>query len=181
MSLVYVLPRRAMNNSGKTSCTLYFNFLQSGNHGSIKVKETVSGKYYTTMEINNSWNISSWGLITASIMVTAADVGQPGVCWCWHSEKCDEYHEQYKWSPPVNNRLILYLPSVKCMNFKYEPFPSIVVSIVKYSINNQLEKLEAAKAAWLVYLSSLSLTGSFLVFLGKFLLTLPGLTWPYLA
>ena len=34
------------------------------------------------MEINNSWNISSWGMrVTASIMVTAADVGrhpQPG-------------------------------------------------------------------------------------------------------
>ena len=31
---------------------------------------------------------------------------------------------------------------------------------------NQLEKLEAAKAAWLVYLSLLSLTGSFLALLG---------------
>ena len=33
-------------------------------------------------------------------------------------------------------------------------------------INNQLEKLEAAKAAWLVCLSLLSLTGSFLALLG---------------
>ena len=31
---------------------------------------------------------------------------------------------------------------------------------------NQLEKLEAAKAAWLVYLSLLSITGSFLALLG---------------
>ena len=36
--------------------------------------------------------------------------------------------------------------------------------------SNQLEKLEAALAAWLVCLSLLSLTGSFLVLLGKFLL-----------
>ena len=41
---------------------------------------------------------------------------------------------------------------------------------------NQLEKLVAAKAAWLVGLSLLSLTGSFLLFLGQFLLTLLGLT-----
>ena len=53
-------------------------------------------------------------------------------------------------------------------------------------INNQLEKLEAAKDARLVCLSLLSLTwsflvllgpsGSFWVLLGKFLLTLLGLT-----
>ena len=52
--------------------------------------------------------------------------------------------------------------------------------------SNQLEKLEAAKAAWLVCLSLLSLPGSFLVLLGftwsfwvllgEFLLTLLGLT-----
>ena len=46
---------------------------------------------------------------------------------------------------------------------------------------NQLEKLEAAKAVWLAYLSLLSLAGSLLVLLGKFLLTLPGLNWPYVA
>ena len=46
---------------------------------------------------------------------------------------------------------------------------------------NQLEKLEAAKAAWLVCLSILSLTGSFLLLLGQFLLTLLGLTGPYWA
>ena len=40
-------------------------------------------------------------------------------------------------------------------------------------VDNQLEKLEAAKAAWLVYLSLLSLTGSFLALLG--------LTRPYWA
>ena len=38
--------------------------------------------------------------------------------------------------------------------------------------NNQLEKLEAAKAAWLVCLRLLSLTGSFLVLLGP-----PGPFW----
>ena len=48
---------------------------------------------------------------------------------------------------------------------------------------NQLEKLEAAKAAGLVYLSLLSLTGPYWVLLG---LTGPywvllGLTGPYLA
>ena len=37
---------------------------------------------------------------------------------------------------------------------------------VQLSSNIQLEKLEAAKAAWLVCLSLLSLTGSFLVLLG---------------
>ena len=37
-----------------------------------------------------------------------------------------------------------------------------------YLISNQLEKLEAAKAAWLVCHSLLSLTGSFLVLLGPF-------------
>ena len=41
--------------------------------------------------------------------------------------------------------------------------------------NNQLEKLEAAKAAVLVWISLLSLTGSFLVLLGL------DLTWPYWA
>ena len=46
---------------------------------------------------------------------------------------------------------------------------------------NQLEKLEAVKASWLVRLILLSLTGSLLVLLGKFLLALPGPTWPYLA
>ena len=43
-------------------------------------------------------------------------------------------------------------------------------------LNNQLKKLEAAKAALLFYLSPLSLTGSFLVLLGYFFLILPGLT-----
>ena len=46
---------------------------------------------------------------------------------------------------------------------------------------NQLEKLESAKAALLVCLSSLSLTGSFLLLLGQFLLTLLGLTGLYWA
>ena len=43
-------------------------------------------------------------------------------------------------------------------------------------LTNQLEKLEAAKAARLVCLSLQSLTGSFLVLLGYFFLILPGLT-----
>ena len=38
--------------------------------------------------------------------------------------------------------------------------------IIQTERENQLEKLEAAKAAWLVCLSLLSLTGSFLVLLG---------------
>ena len=58
-------------------------------------------------------------------------------------------------------------------------------------IINQLEKLEAAKAAWLVWPSLLSLTGSFLVLLGPSgsFLVLLGLSasfwvkfyWPYRA
>ena len=52
---------------------------------------------------------------------------------------------------------------ISCYNFQW----------MKY---NQLEKLEAAKAASLVCLSFLSLTEFFLVLLGQFLLTLPGLT-----
>ena len=47
------------------------------------------------------------------------------------------------------------------------------------SYKNQLEKLEAAKAAWLVCLSFLSLTWSFLLLLGQFLLT--GLYWAVLG
>ena len=51
--------------------------------------------------------------------------------------------------------------------------------------SNQLEKLEAVKAACLVCLCLLSLTGAFWVLLGKFLLTflwaLLGLTGPYWA
>ena len=46
---------------------------------------------------------------------------------------------------------------------------------------NQLEKLEAAKAACLVWLSLLSLTGSFLVFLGPSGSIFTDLTRPYLA
>ena len=56
------------------------------------------------------------------------------------------------------------------------PGPNIII--------NQLEKLEAAKAAWLVCLSLLSLTGSFWVVLGQFLLTLrshTGLYWALLG
>ena len=44
-------------------------------------------------------------------------------------------------------------------------------------VYNQLEKLEAAKPAWQVCLSLLSLTGSFFALLGQFLLTL---TVPFL-
>ena len=48
-------------------------------------------------------------------------------------------------------------------------------------ILNQLEKLEAAKAAWLVCLSLLSLTGSFLVLLGPSGSIFTDLTRPYFA
>ena len=59
----------------------------------------------------------------------------------------------------------------------------VTIPCLKLSITNQLEKLEAAKAAWLVYLSLLSHTGPYLALLG---LTGPywallGLTEPYLA
>ena len=77
-------------------------------------------------------------------------------------------------------------------------FPTDFYAVVlrvpeEYFIFNQLEKLEAAKAACLVYLSLLSLTGSFLALLGLtgpywaiLGLTRPywallGLTWPYWA
>ena len=43
---------------------------------------------------------------------------------------------------------------------------SIISTIYLEKISNQLEKLEAAKVASLVYLSLLSLTGSFLALLG---------------
>ena len=46
---------------------------------------------------------------------------------------------------------------------------------------NQLEKLEAAKAAWLVCISLLSLTGSFLVPLGPLGSTFTDFTGPYLV
>ena len=62
---------------------------------------------------------------------------------------------------------------------------------IYYYLCNQLEKLEAAKAAWLVWPSLLSITGSFLVLLGPSgsFLVLLGLSgsfwvkfyWPYRA
>ena len=55
-------------------------------------------------------------------------------------------------------------------NWKYNKQKSLAETKQKqsryHSYINQLEKLEAAKAAWLVCLSLLSLTGSFLVLLG---------------
>ena len=53
------------------------------------------------------------------------------------------------------------------------PFHLLFQERIHFHSINQLEKLEAAKAACLVYLSLLSLTGSFLALLG--------LTKPYWA
>ena len=66
--------------------------------------------------------------------------------------------------------------------FKINWLSKLWPKMSKSSINNnQLEKLEAAKAAWLVYLGLLSLTGSFLALLGLTgpYLDLLGLIWPY--
>ena len=62
-----------------------------------------------------------------------------------------------------------------CQQPKVSHYARGIYLIFRFT-NNQLEKLEAAKAALLVCLSLLSLTGSFLVLLGQFSLTLPGLT-----
>ena len=50
--------------------------------------------------------------------------------------------------------------------WKYEIFNIAALLFMNHVNDNQLEKLEAAKAAWLVYLSLLSITGSFLALLG---------------
>ena len=74
--------------------------------------------------------------------------------------------------------MIMLQPSLNPANVKF------AVCTKHIPFYNQLEKLEAAKAALLVCLSLLSLThliGSFLVLLGQFLLTLPGLTYSYWA
>ena len=52
------------------------------------------------------------------------------------------------------------------ITFSLMPFHMLFQERIHFHSINQLEKLEAAKAACLVYLSLLSLTGSFLALLG---------------
>ena len=64
----------------------------------------------------------------------------------------------------------------------YRPlFPRPCGQLFTFLFVNQLEKLEAAKAAWLVCLSLLSLTGSFLVLLGLSESFWVKFYWPYQA
>ena len=75
------------------------------------------------------------------------------------------------WTPTSRAKTALGGKLLTLVTRKNKNYP-----LISEKINNQLEKLEAAKAAWLVCLSLLSLTGSLLT--GPYLALL-GLTGPY--